>query len=78
MPKKTQIDGFDYRIQKPVRRSRKEWIADLTAMVKAGGKRRVEEGETFAHQQVEVVINDKKTTELQLAWECYAPLPKVT
>lgn len=38
------IDGF-----KPVTRSRREWQELMTAALKDGGHRRVEDGETFIH-----------------------------
>lgn len=43
------IDGFDYRIDKPVKLTRSEWRNHLRAIVHAGGFRRVEHGETFGH-----------------------------
>lgn len=40
-----KIQGFDYRLQKPVAHSRQEWAAELANVP----RRRVEKGETFAH-----------------------------
>lgn len=39
------IPGFDYRLQIPVAHSRQEWVAQL----QTAAHRRVEKGETFAH-----------------------------
>lgn len=41
------ISGFDYRSQQPVRKTRKQWRAEVKSALDAGGKRRVENGETF-------------------------------
>lgn len=45
------VDGFDYRKGKPMARTRPEWRDELLAVIKAGGFRRVENGETFAHDK---------------------------
>jgi len=44
-----QLEGFDYREQRIVHRTRAEWRAALLDVVKRGGYRRCEHGETFAH-----------------------------
>jgi hypothetical protein len=43
------IQGFDYRDQKPVERTPKEWRAQLGKLLESGGFRRVAHGETFGH-----------------------------
>jgi hypothetical protein len=47
--KMKRIDGFDYVTQKPVSLTRKEWINRIADAQKCGGRRRVEQGETFIH-----------------------------
>lgn len=49
MGQKKVLHGFDYRLQKQVERSRNEWREELRREVSAGGRRRVEDGETFGH-----------------------------
>ena len=61
------INGFDYRTQKPVQLPRAQWKELLKQVVKAGGRRRVEDGETFAHGK-----------DARIQFECYAVLPAVT
>lgn len=58
------IPGFDYRTQKPAQRTRAEWREDLRAVIKAGGQRRAENGETFAHGKDGLIV-----------FEVYAILP---
>lgn len=43
------IDGFDYRTGQAVQKSRADWRDALAQVVNAGGRRRVDGGETFAH-----------------------------
>jgi hypothetical protein len=45
----TLIDGFDYRTHQPVSLTREAWQAEITSAIRAGGRRRVENGETFLH-----------------------------
>jgi hypothetical protein len=66
------IEGFDYRIQKPLKLTRKQWREQLAAVVKIGGKRRVENGETFGH----VWVGEKASRHLVIAFECDAILPQ--
>lgn len=46
------IPGFDYRLQMPVVHSRQEW----TAQLQKAAHRRVEKGETFAHDERGVLL----------------------
>jgi len=41
--------GFDYRLGRSVERARAEWRELLRTTIAAGGRRRVEAGETFIH-----------------------------
>ena len=43
------VAGFDYKFGKPLSHTMPEWRVRLRDVVKAGGFRRVENGETFAH-----------------------------
>lgn len=43
------VTGFDYRAGVEVKRTRSEWSGELRQVVAAGGRRRVEDEETFAH-----------------------------
>ena len=43
------LKGWDYRQDKAVERTTKEWKQDLADVIKRGGFRRIENGETFAH-----------------------------
>lgn len=45
------MEGFDYRTQKPMSRPVADWCADLSKVITDGGWRRVEHGETFAHEE---------------------------
>jgi hypothetical protein len=47
--RKKSLLGFDYRLQKQVEHSRKEWREELHKVVSHGGRRRHEHGETFGH-----------------------------
>lgn len=40
--------GFDYRIDQQVNRPKMWWKNELSAVLKAGGSRKVRSGETFA------------------------------
>lgn len=51
MGRTNQLMGFDYRLNKQVTRSRVEWRAELQKVIKAGGRRRIEHGETFGHEK---------------------------
>lgn len=51
-----QIEGFDYRVQQPSKRPTQEWKAHLREVIEAGGRRRVENGETFAHDAKGVIV----------------------
>ena len=64
---KRLIEGFDYQAQRPVSLPRKEWVERLAAVIKGGGRRRVENGETFGHSK-----------DGRIAFECYSTLPAVT
>lgn len=66
MPRGAQIPGFDYRLQRPVAMTRRAWLDQLRAVLKAGGRRRVDAGETFAHGR-----------DALLVFEVYAVLPRV-
>lgn len=46
-----QIKGFDYTTQQAVARSRKDWAILFEQVIQAGGRRRVDHGETFAHDE---------------------------
>ncbi len=63
---KRLIQGFDYQAQRPVSLPRKEWMERLAAVIKGGGRRRVESGETFGHNKSGHIV-----------FECYATLPAV-
>jgi hypothetical protein len=41
------IKGWDYRIDKAVERTTKEWKQELADVIKRGGFRRFDNGETF-------------------------------
>lgn len=58
------IKGFDYRCGREVEHERAEWRRQMYAVVGAGGFRRAEQGETFAH-------NAKG----ELLFEVYAIIP---
>jgi hypothetical protein len=60
------IEGFDYQAQKPLSLPRKECRERLASVIKGGGFRRVDAGETFAHAKGG-----------KLAIEFYAILPAV-
>lgn len=51
MGKRKMLSGFDYRLQKEVERSSREWREELVKLVKTGGRRRHEHGETFGHER---------------------------
>jgi len=72
-----QINGFDYRSQRPVRKSKKEWRAELRAAVKAGAERRVVEGETLIMLPMEEDLGAPfgKRRSRVLAVEIYANIP---
>jgi hypothetical protein len=44
-----KIKGFDYRVHSERELSAREWRDELEIIMRAGGRRRVENGETFAH-----------------------------
>ena len=46
---KKRLGGFDYRLAQSVERTTPEWGEELRTVLKNGGRRRHEEGETFAH-----------------------------
>lgn len=54
------MKGFDYRSGQSVTRSADEWRADLATIINEGGRRRVENGETFAHDANGIIV-----------WEAY-------
>lgn len=41
--------GFDYTTGQPTEHTRAQWQALMAAAIAAGGRRRVENGETFIH-----------------------------
>ena len=43
------IPGFDEVTHQPVEKTRTEWQALMAQAIAAGGRRRVEKGETFIH-----------------------------
>ena len=43
------IEGFDYTTHQRVELTRQQWQAQIATAVAAGGRRRVEGGETFIH-----------------------------
>lgn len=49
MSRIAKLTGFDYRVEREVERTTAEWRAELLEIVKSGGFRRQENGETFAH-----------------------------
>jgi hypothetical protein len=51
-----QIKGFDYMSQKGIAHSRKEWAILFEKVTQAHGRRRVEHGETFAHDAHGVLL----------------------
>lgn len=59
------IEGWDYRTHTVVRKTRQEWQATIAELVKAGGRRRVEHGETFVHNP-----------QGRIAVEIYARIPE--
>lgn len=63
-----QINGFDYRIQRAVSKSRKEWIQDANAIMKAGGRRVVESGDTL-------ILARDKVKGCEIAFEVHANIP---
>lgn len=71
------INGFDYRTDKPVAKSKKDWRAEIRAAVAAGGERKVVEGETFLTLPVTEDIGAPffKRTKQVLAVEIYANIP---
>lgn len=76
MPRQS-IKGFDYRSNKPVEKSGKEWRKEVKSAIEAGGKRRVENGETFITLPVVQDLGApffKRTTQI-LAIEIYANIP---
>lgn len=50
------VQGFDYRTQQACTRPAGEWSADLARVIAAGGRRRVEHGETFAHDARGLIV----------------------
>ena len=59
------IEGFDYRADRPVSMTRKEWRAVVRAYIAKGGRRKIVEGETFLIQRVG-----------QIEFEIYANIPE--
>jgi hypothetical protein len=71
------ISGFDYRTAKPLKKSKKEWRAEVRAAIQAGGRRRIVEGETQLTLPVEQDLGapfGKVTTQI-LAVEIYENIP---
>jgi hypothetical protein len=71
------ISGFDYRTDKPVKKTKKEWRAEVRAAIAAGGIRRVVEGETQLTLPVTTDLGPpagKRVTQV-LAVEIYANIP---
>jgi hypothetical protein len=64
---RNNIEGFDYRTGTSVVKSIREWKADTREIVAKGGKRRVENGETF--------VSIKTPERMVLAFEIYANVP---
>lgn len=59
------IEGFDYRTDRPVSMTRKEWRALVRAYIAKGGRRKIVEGETFLIPRVG-----------QIEVEIYANIPE--
>lgn len=53
MASKRLIDGFDYVLGCEVKRTRSDWIGLARPILSKGGRRRVENGETFIHSSVD-------------------------
>ena len=43
------IEGYDYKQHEAVARTAEEWQTLMAEAIKAGGRRRVEAGETYIH-----------------------------
>lgn len=43
------LEGYDYTTGQPVSLTRQEWQARIATAIADGGRRRVEDGETFIH-----------------------------
>lgn len=50
------LKGFDYRDYAPKELSRREWREEIQHVVRAGGHRRCEGGETFAHDHKGLLV----------------------
>lgn len=48
---KKKLAGFDYRSDKPAELTIKEWTEEFRRVILHGGRRRHEDGETFAYGQ---------------------------
>jgi hypothetical protein len=71
------INGFDYRSQQPVRRTKTEWRKEIRAAVQAGGQRKVVEGDTMVTLPVKENIGApffERTTQV-LAFEVHDNIP---
>lgn len=67
------ISGFDYRIQRAVTYTRRQWITFMKDLIAKGGTRIVHDGETMVTHR----ITKDKVQQNELAFEVYAILPKV-
>jgi hypothetical protein len=59
------LSGFDYTVPAAVEHDSRKWRERMAAVVADGGFRRVESGETFAHDRSGRIV-----------FEVYATLPK--
>lgn len=46
-----KLGGFDYRVHLPAQLTRTQWREEIARALAAGGRRRVEAGETFIHDK---------------------------
>lgn len=51
-----KINGFDYKTGKATAETLSEWRSRMAPILKDGGKRRVEKGETFVHDRNGVMV----------------------
>ncbi len=71
------IEGFDYRSDRPIKKTRKQWRSEVKAAIDAGGKRKIVEGETFITLPVVEDLGAPffKRTKQVIAVEIYSNIP---
>lgn len=73
----SNINGFDYRSQKPMSKPKREWRNDIREVIASGGKRKIVEGETFLTVPITEDLGAPwgKCITQKLAVEIYANIP---